>query len=71
MIDPAPTGSADGDLEQPEIERAEQMVDDLTRSVTMAASQASLWILRTVARAREEAEDIWAEAQSLRDQDQS
>jgi len=24
------------------------------------------WVARTVARAREEAEDVWAEAQSLR-----
>jgi hypothetical protein len=47
------------------------MVDQAARSVTMAASRASFWILRTLARAREEAEVIWAEAQSVRDQDKT
>ena len=39
-------------------DRAEQVADDVSR-----------WVGRVVGRAREEAEDLWAEAQLLRQQE--
>jgi hypothetical protein len=47
----------DGPTEQA---RAEQVADDLSH-----------WVARVVGRAREEAEDLWAEAQALRQQERS
>jgi hypothetical protein len=41
------------------LDRAEQLVDDWSRRVAG-------WVARNLARAREEAEDIWAEAQTVR-----
>jgi hypothetical protein len=49
-------------------ERAEEIVDHLAPMVGRLAALAGLQILKLAARAREEAEDIWAEAQSLRRQ---
>lgn len=46
--------------------RAEELVDRLGERVGYLASLAGWRILRTTALAREEAEDIWAEAQSVR-----
>ena len=46
--------------------RAEELVDRLGESVGHLASLAGWRILKVAALAREEAEDVWAEAQSLR-----
>jgi hypothetical protein len=56
----APGGSAS------QTERAEQAVSDLERTAEQAAAKAGDWIARAGARLREEAEDIWAEAQAIR-----
>jgi len=47
-------------------ERAEVLVDLLGQRVGVFASVAGFQILRLAARAREEAQDLWAEAQSVR-----
>jgi hypothetical protein len=48
------------------MERAEEMVDRLAEKVAQFTSTLGRQILRLGARAREEAEDIWAEAQDVR-----
>jgi pyruvate/2-oxoglutarate dehydrogenase complex dihydrolipoamide acyltransferase (E2) component len=50
----------------PATERAEELVDRMGESVGRFASFAGLRLLKVAALAREEAEDMWAEAQSLR-----
>ncbi len=52
--------------DHPAMERAEELVDRLGQRLGLLATAAGLGILRLAARAREEAEDVWAEAQSLR-----
>jgi hypothetical protein len=47
-------------------ERAAQVVSDLERVAEQAAARAGGWIARAADRLREEAEDIWAEAQAIR-----
>jgi hypothetical protein len=57
-----PNGSASG----PQVARAEEIVD---RLAARAAEVTSVWgrrLLRAASRIREEAEDVWAEAQSIR-----
>ncbi len=51
---------------RPATERAEELVDRLGESVGHFASLAGLRLLKVAALAREEAEDVWAEAQTLR-----
>ncbi len=51
---------------RPATERAEELVDRATQSASYLASLVFLRLLRGASLAREEAEDIWAEAQSLR-----
>lgn len=51
--------------------KAEQMVDQVGQRINQYTAIASLKIQRTVARAREEAEDMWAEAQNIRHQNGS
>jgi hypothetical protein len=51
---------------QPVIQRAEEAADRLGERVRHYASIIGLKILRFAARVKEEAEDIWAEAQSIR-----
>ena len=46
--------------------RAEEVVDRMGRRLGQFASLAALRMLQAAARAREEAEDVWAEAQSIR-----
>src|SRR5437763_14585825 len=48
--------------------KAEEMVDRMGSRINQFTSIASLQIQRTVAHAREEAEDMWAEAQNIRRQ---
>jgi hypothetical protein len=52
--------------ENPSMERAEELVDRMGQQVGHWTFLAGQQIRRFVARAREEAEDIWAEAQSMR-----
>ncbi len=52
--------------EQPATQRAEEMVDRMGERVGYFASMAAQRIRVATARAREEAEDMWAEAQSIR-----
>ena len=44
------------------------MVDQVGQRINQFTSRAGLQIQRTVARAREEVEDMWAEAQNIRRQ---
>jgi hypothetical protein len=53
----APSDAAGG--ERSEVQRAEELLEQ-------AGQRVGIWLWRVTARAREEAEDIWAEAQSLR-----
>jgi hypothetical protein len=46
--------------------RAEELVDRMGEQVGHCATALGRGFLRLVARAREEAEDIWAEAQHIR-----
>ncbi len=48
-------------------ERAEEMLARMERRVAPWTSNVRLSILRHAARVREEAEDMWAEAQSIRE----
>lgn len=57
--------------ERPAMERAEELVDRLGQRAGAFASLAGLRIRKLAARAREEAEDVWAEAQSVRQRKQS
>ncbi|MGZ3629199.1 MAG: hypothetical protein ACXVDN_16250, partial [Ktedonobacteraceae bacterium] len=50
--------------------KAEQMVDQVGQRISLYTAMASLQFQRVVARAREEAEDIWAEAQNIRRQNE-
>jgi hypothetical protein len=52
--------------ERPVMDRAEEMVDHFGEQVGQYASQAGQVLNRWLARAREELEDMWAEAQSIR-----
>ena len=51
---------------RPATERAEELVDRMGESLGHFASLAGLRLLKVAALAREEAEDVWAEAQSVR-----
>ena len=63
----ASASSADEAREQA-MRRAEEMVDRLGEQVGHYVSVFGHSILKWAARAREEAEDIWAEAQAIREQ---
>jgi hypothetical protein len=52
-------GAAAGDVGGSDTERAEEMMEKVGERV-------GDWASRALARAREEAEDIWAEAQAVR-----
>jgi hypothetical protein len=51
---------------EPVMQRAEAMADRLGERITHYAALIGFKIMQFAARAREEAEDIWAEAQSIR-----
>jgi hypothetical protein len=59
--------SAD-EARQEAMQRAEELVDRIGEQVGHYVSVFGHNILKWAARAREEAEDIWAEAQAIRDQ---
>lgn len=50
----------------PDYTRAEEMVDQMGQAIGIYASRLGRRILKGIALAREEAEDIWAEAEALR-----
>jgi len=50
---------------QVELARAEEMVDSIGQAIGGFATRVGLEIMKGVALAREEAEDIWAEAESI------
>jgi hypothetical protein len=47
-------------------DRAERVVSDAEQAAEQAAAKVADWIARAADRLREEAEDIWAEAQAIR-----
>jgi hypothetical protein len=62
--------SADGAAPNSEtMQRAEEIVDRLGEQIGQYATAFGRALLRLAARAREEAEDIWAEAQHLRNKE--
>lgn len=58
----------DGGPSRPAAERAEEFVARVAPQAGRFVALAGLRILKVAALAREEAEDIWAEAQSIRSQ---
>lgn len=52
--------------EQPQTDGAERPETQAELVAEQWAERIGRWMLRTTARAKEEAEDIWAEAQALR-----
>ena len=52
-----------------EADRAERMVADTEQRMEDWGERAGRWASRAAARAREEFEDIWAEAQTIRRRD--
>ncbi len=68
MSDPteAQDGKARSATEDPATMRAEELVDRLGERIGYFASLLNQRARSAAARAREEAEDIWAEAQSIR-----
>ncbi len=58
----------DGQSVPPAMERAEELVDRAGQRVGPLASIIGLRVLRVAALAREAVEDIWAEAQSAREE---
>ncbi|GAC1403577.1 MAG: hypothetical protein NVSMB49_21220 [Ktedonobacteraceae bacterium] len=61
-------GTGDGVMGQLATQRSEQLVDAFALQVVALTSATSLQIRRTGAFIREDAEDMWAEAQNLRNQ---
>jgi hypothetical protein len=59
MSEPVEAGAGDGSGERSEVERADELIEEWGQRV-------GGWLSRTAARAREEAEDMWAEAQGIR-----
>jgi len=59
-------GAGSEAAKRPAMERAEELADRLGEQIGHYASVVGYNVLRFFARAREEAEDIWAEAQSIR-----
>jgi hypothetical protein len=51
---------------QPATRKAEEMVDYLTQRLSSLTTTVKFNFQRTAARAREDAEDMWAEAQNIR-----
>lgn len=68
---PRSAGAAGAAADGAAMERAEALVDQLGERVGRWASLAGLRLTRATARAREEAEDIWAEAHAIRDRRRS
>jgi hypothetical protein len=56
----------DGAAEGSQTARAEELVDDVSHRVDDWSDKVADWVARAAERTREEVEDIWAEAQSIR-----
>jgi hypothetical protein len=63
VTEPSHNG-ASGDRSQ--TETTQRVVTDAERIAEQWAERIGRWVLRTTARAKEEAEDIWADAQAVR-----
>jgi hypothetical protein len=63
MTERSPNGASD---EHSDTERSDHAGGDTERVAAEWAERLGRWVARTVARAKEDAEDIWAEAQALR-----
>ncbi|HEX6484408.1 MAG TPA: hypothetical protein VF043_36655 [Ktedonobacteraceae bacterium] len=61
-----PTTERAVEADRPTPEKAEVLIDRLGQRLNRVASLGSLYVLKATAYIREEAEDIWAEAQSIR-----
>ena len=61
-----PPGEAPGGIDPETLRRAEEMVDRMGEQIGHYATVLGREFLKWAARAREEAEDIWAEAQQIR-----
>ncbi|GAC1345798.1 MAG: hypothetical protein NVSMB27_08390 [Ktedonobacteraceae bacterium] len=62
----APTAAQAEASGQPVTHKAEQMVDQMGQRVNHFTATTSLEVQKATARLREEAEDMWAEAQNIR-----
>jgi hypothetical protein len=62
----AARAASDSQAQRPATERAEELLDRAGEQVGRFAAVAGQEMRKFIARAREEAEDIWAEAQSKR-----
>ena len=62
------TSERAGEAYQQATAKAEQLVDQWGQRISQYTAVAGLQLRRSVARAREEVEDIWAEAQNIRQQ---
>ena len=62
------SGTSADEARREAMQRAEEMVDRLGEQIGRYATDFGHTVLKWFARAREEAEDIWAEAQALREQ---
>jgi len=59
-------GSQAAEPNQPAMEKADQMVDDMGQRMGLIATIVSLQTRKITARVREDAEDMWAEIQQIR-----
>jgi hypothetical protein len=59
-------GNTDGHPPEPADDEARADGEDTARAAEELAGQVAAWVARAVWRAREETEDVWAEAQELR-----
>jgi hypothetical protein len=57
--------------DRPATERAEELADRMGQRLGYVTTLVGLRIRKTAARAREEAEDMWAEAQGIRGSDEA
>jgi hypothetical protein len=58
--------NADEHAPEPPADESRADGEDTARAAEELAAQVAGWVARTAARAREETEDLWAEAQELR-----
>jgi hypothetical protein len=63
---PSPNGTPGETEQRPAMKRAEALADRLALQVGVVSTVITEGLKRFVARAREEAEDLWAEAQHIR-----
>lgn len=64
--EPAQATAPEKEEHQSRTSKAEAMIDDLAQRLSSFTAMAKLNFQRTIARAREDTEDLWAEAQNIR-----